>query len=224
MPEGLEFFGFETDTKISEHEYDAALAAFAAWCFRYGLHKDWEGIITPSKRALHLMRLQRKKSNFVRVEPMGQIERIVAVDVSYKDNRARACALCSGFINIVEQEVKFPYIPSLLTFREMPVIEKAVEGLDFDLLVVGGHGIAHPRGCGLATHLGVELDKPVIGVAKGLLVGEEKDGKIYFSEQQVGIRHGGYYITIGNKVDLQDLEKYSETGVRLLSQARELIK
>jgi deoxyribonuclease V len=73
----------------------------------------------------------------------------------------------------------FPYIPGLLTFREGPVVLAAYERLatEPDLLMFDGQGIAHPRGLGLASHVGVLLDKPSIGCAKSRLVGEFKEPK-----------------------------------------------
>jgi deoxyribonuclease V len=73
----------------------------------------------------------------------------------------------------------FPYIPGLLTFREGPVVLAAYEKLtsEPDLLMFDGQGIAHPRGLGLASHVGVLLDKPSIGCAKSRLVGEFKEPK-----------------------------------------------
>ncbi len=69
--------------------------------------------------------------------------------------------------------VDFPYIPGLLSFREAPVIITAFQVLETkpDLLVVDGCGINHPRFAGLATHVGVTLDVPTIGVAKNILCG-----------------------------------------------------
>ncbi|QSZ66807.1 endonuclease V [Methanofollis aquaemaris] len=73
-----------------------------------------------------------------------------------------------------ECEARFPYIPGLFAFREGPALCAALEALDRtpDLILVHGHGIAHPRRCGIASHLGVLLGTPSIGVADLLLVGE----------------------------------------------------
>jgi len=73
----------------------------------------------------------------------------------------------------------FPYVPGLLTFREGPVVLDAYEKLsrDPDVLMFDGQGIAHPRGLGLAAHMGVFLDVPSIGCAKSRLVGEFKEPK-----------------------------------------------
>jgi deoxyribonuclease V len=69
-----------------------------------------------------------------------------------------------------------PYIPGLLAFREMEVMAPALvraRRRGFDVILVDGHGVAHPRGLGIASHVGVALRAPSVGVAKGRLYGEE---------------------------------------------------
>ena len=71
-------------------------------------------------------------------------------------------------------ETTFPYIPGLLSFREIPCLVECLRRVttSVDVVVCDGQGIAHPRGVGLASHLGILLRRPVIGCAKSLLVGD----------------------------------------------------
>jgi deoxyribonuclease V len=81
------------------------------------------------------------------------------------------------FTITAHQPTRFPYVPGLLSFREIPVILEALEELPRrpDLLMVDGHGIAHPRRLGIAAHLGVVTDLPAIGVAKSRLTGSYQE-------------------------------------------------
>lgn len=109
--------------------------------------------------------------------------RIAGIDVSYDiaNNLSRAVIVVmdAARLQLVSEPIatqidtQFPYVPGLLSFREIPVILKALSLLDTvpDLLMVDGHGIAHPRRLGIAAHLGVLMDMPSIGVAKKKLVG-----------------------------------------------------
>jgi len=76
--------------------------------------------------------------------------------------------------HVVRQPVRFPYVPGLLSFREAPVILAALRRLrsEPDAFLFDGQGLAHPRRFGLACHVGVLLDRPAIGCAKSVLVGE----------------------------------------------------
>lgn len=78
---------------------------------------------------------------------------------------------------IVTAPTSFPYIPGLLSFREAPVILQALEklGRPPDILFIDGHGIAHPRRLGIASHIGVLTGLPAIGVAKSVLCGNYEE-------------------------------------------------
>ena len=79
--------------------------------------------------------------------------------------------------SVVVEPLKFPYVPGLLSFRELPAVLSALDGLDTlpDMVLCDGQGIAHPRRFGLASHLGVLIDRPTVGVAKTRFIGEYDD-------------------------------------------------
>ncbi len=108
------------------------------------------------------------------------VNSIGGVDVGFAGEQARAVIVVLHYPDLTllasaaaVRSVDFPYIPGLLTFREGPVILAAWEKLTLkpDLLMFDGQGIAHPRGFGLAAHLGLWLNIPAIGVAKSRLCG-----------------------------------------------------
>ena len=112
----------------------------------------------------------------------------------------------------------FPYVPGYLSFREIPAALAALALVDPapDLLMVDGHGIAHPRRMGIAAHLGVLTDLPTIGVAKSRLCGKhqeppaERAGRVALTDkgQTIGIvlrsrvRSRPLYVSIGHRIAL----------------------
>lgn len=116
----------------------------------------------------------------------GKVRLVAGTDISYLRERrlALGAAVLMSYpdLEVLEVgtscvEVDFPYVPGLLSFRELPALIPALEGLGFrpDVVFVDGQGIAHPRGCGLASHLGVVTGLPTIGCAKSRLLGEARE-------------------------------------------------
>jgi len=123
----------------------------------------------------------------------SRLRLIAGADVAYEVRRTfraatgdRTARFVAGVVvmrwpslEIVEElavaaETGFPYIPGLLSFREGPALELAFEGLRLrpDVVIFDGQGVAHPRGLGLAAHVGILLDCPTVGCAKSRLYGE----------------------------------------------------
>lgn len=112
-----------------------------------------------------------------------KLETIAGFDVGFEDGGAttRAAAVLLDAVSmrpvaahVARLPTSMPYIPGLLSFRELPALVEALRGLPRlpDLAFVDGHGIAHPRRLGIAAHFGVVTGLPAIGVAKKKLVGE----------------------------------------------------
>lgn len=119
----------------------------------------------------------------VRRDDFGALKTIAGVDVAYghRGGPARAAVVVLSFPDMAplaettaSLTVGFPYVPGLLTFREAPAAIAALRDLPAppDLLMCDGQGVAHPRRFGFASHLGVFLDTPSVGVAKSRLTGE----------------------------------------------------
>ncbi len=142
-------------------------------------------------------------------------------------------------VEVVEKQVEWPYIPGLLSFRESPLVLAACERLKSvpGLLLVDGHGVAHPRRCGIASHLGLLLDVPTIGCAKSVLCGthgplsEEpgstadlvENGEVVGVALRTRASIKPVYVSIGHKVDLSSAVTWVMkccTGFRLPQPAR----
>nr|WP_282572199.1 deoxyribonuclease V [Roseomonas acroporae] len=112
-----------------------------------------------------------------------------------------------------------PYVPGFLGFREVPLLVEAWAALPRrpDLVLVDGHGLSHPRGLGVACHLGVVLDVPTIGVAKSRLFGEEAgplgpepgdrtdlvwQGRVLAAVLRTRRRANPLYVSVGHRVSL----------------------
>ncbi len=153
------------------------------------------------------------------------ISYIAGVDVSIKGNTGIACVVVLDYlhfskvdISIAKKDITFPYIPGLLSFREGPIILEAIKGLSIipDVFLFDGQGIAHPRGIGIASHIGVLIDMPTIGCAKSVLCGTFKEPGInkgswtplIYNGKKIGAvlrtRTGvkPIFVSVGHKIDL----------------------
>ncbi len=124
------------------------------------------------------------RTQVVGTDRFGKINTVAGADIGFKKDIARASVVVLSFPElqvvesvVTESPVRFPYIPGLLSFREIPPLLTAFTQLQTepDLVIVDGQGIAHPRRFGLASHLGLVLDKPTIGCAKSRLWGRYEE-------------------------------------------------
>jgi deoxyribonuclease V len=142
---------------------------------------------------------------------------IAGLDVSVnRSNDATAAAVVLSYpeLNVLETETTkgktgFPYIPGLLSFREIPLTLKVCEKLSLtpDIVIVDGQGIAHPRRMGLAAHLGLFLNVPTIGCAKSHLYGDF---------QEPGYSSGSYNNITDENKDIIGAVLRTKDGVRPL--------
>ncbi len=129
-------------------------------------------------------------------DAFGKIRYVAGVDCSYLDDRIIGGVVVVDYETLKPVEsahailkLKFPYIPGLLAYREANAMIAAFRkiGHDVDILMIDGFGVNHPRRCGIATHVGVRLEMPTIGVGKSFLCGETcGDGYICQAEERVG--------------------------------------
>jgi deoxyribonuclease V len=136
--------------------------------------------VTPAEA----IRLQQALTSTIQLRPIpGNIRLIAGADVSYNLGSDQVYAgvvvLQLPELDLVEEAVAigkatFPYIPGLLSFREAPILLQALQTVNIvpDVVMIDGQGIAHPRGIGIASHVGLFLDMPTIGCAKSRLTGE----------------------------------------------------
>lgn len=161
--------------------------------------------------------------------PLKSIQTIAAADISYslRDKNLFAAVVIFSFPELELITAKagksianFPYIPGYLSFREIPALISIFEELDenVDVILCDGHGIAHPRRFGIASHIGVILDKPSIGCAKSRLIGSYEEppnekgeySNLYDGNEKIGIvlrtRNNvkPLFISPGNRLNFDD--------------------
>ncbi len=163
------------------------------------------------------------------LDDFGDIKTIAGLDLSYSEekNEGYAVVVVLSFPNFQVLETRYatatppmPYIPGLLSFRESPIALEALKQVETvpDMLLTDGAGLAHPRGFGIACHLGVLLDIPSVGVAKSFLYGvydraqtlppghstplRDKSGELIGSVVQTKPRTNPLYVSPGHKVSI----------------------
>jgi deoxyribonuclease V len=174
--------------------------------------------------------IQRKLADLVRETALPAAPRLVAGADMAITHGGRHCI--AGVVvwdwragTIVEQQnarrlLRFPYVPGLLSFREAPAVLAAIRKLKHqpDLFMLDGQGRAHPRGIGLASHVGLILDRPTLGCAKSRLCGESKDpgvtrgrraalrldGRIIGAVVRTRDHVKPVYVSVGHRISLED--------------------
>jgi deoxyribonuclease V len=176
----------------------------------------------------------RLRARVVTADELGPVRMVAGTDVAFEDDRritrGAVAVLELGALSLREHAVarrptSFPYVPGLLSFREIPVLLDALQGLSSppDLVLCDGQGRAHPRRFGLACHLGVLTGLPTIGVAKSRLIGEHDEvpdrrgawtplidkgetiGAVL--RTRVGVRP--VYVSIGHRVSLETAVRFT---------------
>jgi deoxyribonuclease V len=156
---------------------------------------------------------------------LGSVRYVAGADVSTQGDKAYATVVILEFPRLSAVEVQgfeapleFPYVPGLLSFREMPSVLGALKKVETaaDVMVLDAQGLAHPRRMGLASHIGLFLEVPTVGCAKSVLVGKfEEPGvekgsatELVHRGEVVGravrTREGvsPVYVSVGNRIDL----------------------
>ena len=146
---------------------------------RLQLHHEHPWDVTPAAA----IAMQKELARYVvRSDRFFEIRTVAGIDVGFEDagRTTRAAVVVLDYpsltlldSNIAKLPTQFPYVPGLLSFRELPAVLQALTGLQRlpDLLLCDGQGYAHPRRFGIAAHLGVLTDIPAIGVGKTRLMG-----------------------------------------------------
>lgn len=187
------------------------------------IHHDWN--VNPMQ-AIQIQRTLSKK--VITRDDLGKIQFIAGIDVGFEENGkiAKAAITVLHFPELIlvkqaiaRRKTSFPYIPGLLSFREVPAILDGLEKIQhpIHLLICDGQGIAHPRYFGIACHLGVLTGLPSIGVGKSRLIGVHKTvhnergawTPLEYQQRSLGavlrtrVNVKPVYVSIGHKISLE---------------------
>ena len=192
------------------------------------------GLVTFSVRRAH--RAQQRMSKLLILEDQlpEKIRYIAGIDVAYTNNMSIAAAAIMEYdsLKLIETQTAscrtpLPYIPSLLAFREIMPSIRCIRKLRIqpDIFLINGHGYAHPYSCGLASHIGLVLGKPTIGIAKNKLVGKIQktqqkvafmthNGRTIGAKLEINSKHEPIYVSIGHMVSLQSAIRIAQQTTR----------
>lgn len=166
------------------------------------------------------------------IAPLRPLPRFVAgADAAFSSDKQTVFAAAVVYDRQVRQIVEvahatkpaeFPYVPGFLSFREGPAVMTAIKNLKhpFGVICFDGQGYAHPRRCGLASHIAITLDVPGVGVAKSRFIGTFEDPpsqagsavKLMDGDEQIGIvlrtreNSRPLFISVGHRVDLESAQ------------------
>lgn len=166
-----------------------------------------------------LKREQAKLSYRIKLEDtFSEVKTIGAAECQVAGNKIQATVVVCEFPSFKTKETKqylldnpLPYKPGFVAYREMPAIIEAFNRLEEepDVLLVKGPGILHPRRLGIASHLGLELNIPTIGVQDKIVFGNVQDGKIILDDEVLGLElktreySNPLFISPGHNISLQ---------------------
>ncbi len=170
------------------------------------------------------------------------VHTVAGVDVSFREDMAHAAVVVLSFPGLEPVDyalgeaqpgqpgATFPYVPGFLTFREGPSVLNALENLTIwpDLFIFDGHGLAHPRRLGLASHMGILLDHPSIGCAKSRLTGNHEEpgeavgawvplldqGETIGAVVRTRVNVEPLYVSVGHRVDLPTAVSFVLQSIR----------
>jgi deoxyribonuclease V len=175
-------------------------------------HHAWS--LTPAEAVAIQEQL---RAQVIATDQVGSVRYVAGVDVGYDTDSNQAHA-------VTHRSVTFPYVPGLLSFREVPAVLDALEQLPIapGLLLCDGQGLAHPRRFGLACHLGVLTDLPSIGVAKTRFIGDHEavplergawqplthNGEVVGAALRTRTGINPVYVSIGHRISLPTAMDY----------------
>lgn len=184
----------------------------------------------------HRTQLQLSKQIIFKDRLPEEIMHVAGVDVAYTRDFSIGAVVVLDYasLKLVEAQTafyktRFPYIPTLLSFRETPPAVLCIKKLKIkpNVFLIDGHGFAHPYRCGFASHLGLVIGKPTIGVAKNILLHDVRELKVEddvvllkHEDEIVGAavttKHGckPVYVSVGHMISLETAVKIVKNCTR----------